>query len=117
MAEHILAQRAIANLLSNAIRHTPPGGEIRAASSSRPPMPWNCVSATPGPGIPPGHLERVFDRFYQVDGARERSEAGPGWDSPSSNPSCGCTAATPAWSANRIGFTIFTLRFPASRWA
>lgn len=77
VADHILAQRAIANLLSNAIRHTPPGGEIRAAIVATDRAVELRVS-NPGPGIPPEHLERVFDRFYQVDGARERSDAGAG---------------------------------------
>ncbi|MDP2785460.1 MAG: heavy metal sensor histidine kinase [Sulfurimicrobium sp.] len=76
-ADHILAQRAIANLLSNAIRHTPPGGVIRAAIAATGEAVALCVS-NPGPGISPEHLERVFDRFYQVDGARERSDAGTG---------------------------------------
>ena len=73
VAERILAQRAIANLLSNAIHHTPPGGEIRAALSATADAVELRVS-NPGPGIPHEHLARVFDRFYQVDGARERSD-------------------------------------------
>jgi signal transduction histidine kinase len=31
-----------------------------------------------GPGIPPEHVERVFDRFYKVDSSRTRSDAPSG---------------------------------------
>lgn len=77
VAVRILAQRAISNLLSNAIRHTPPGGEIRASIVAAGDTMEVRVS-NPGPGIPHRHLERVFDRFYQVDDAREHSDAGTG---------------------------------------
>lgn len=72
-----MTQRAIANLLSNAIRHTPPGGIIHARISTAD----NGVAlriSNPGHGIPAEHLAKVFDRFYQIDDARERSEAGTG---------------------------------------
>ena len=77
VAERILAQRAIANLLSDAIRHAPPGGEIHATIAATADAVELRVS-NPGPGIPPEHLERVFDRFYQVDAAREHGDAGTG---------------------------------------
>ena len=77
MADHILAQRAIANLLSNAIHHTPPHGEIRASIVTTGDAVELCVS-NPGPGISPEHMERVFDRFYQVDGARKHADAQTG---------------------------------------
>lgn len=77
VAAPIMAQRAIANLISNAIRHTPSGGVIRASIITLHDSIMLRIS-NPGSGIPAEHLARVFDRFYQVDDARERSEAGTG---------------------------------------
>ena len=81
VADHILAQRAIANLLSNAIRHTPPRNEIHATLVSSGPGVELRVS-NPGPGIAPEHLAKVFDRFYQVNGQvngqAESARAGAG---------------------------------------
>lgn len=76
-ADPIMAQRAIANLISNAIRHSPHGGIIHASITSLHDNVTLRIS-NPGHGIPDEHLARVFDRFYQVDDARERSDAGTG---------------------------------------
>lgn len=76
-ADQIMTQRAIGNVLSNAIRHTLPGNSIKASIITA----GDSVSlhiSNPGAGISPEHLTRVFDRFYQVDDARERSDAGTG---------------------------------------
>ncbi len=72
VADRILVQRAIGNLLSNAVRHSPPGSEIRASIVAGAYAIELRVS-NPGAGIPPDHLERVFDRFYRIDDARENS--------------------------------------------
>jgi two-component system heavy metal sensor histidine kinase CusS len=72
VADRILVQRAIGNLLSNAVRHSPPGSEIRASIVAGVHAIELRVS-NPGAGIPPDHLERVFDRFYRIDDARENS--------------------------------------------
>ena len=64
-------------LTDNAIRHTPPGGEVRVtlAKSSG----GIRISVTDsGEGIPPQHLEKIFDRFYQVDSSRNKGGAGLG---------------------------------------
>ncbi|MFL5887411.1 MAG: ATP-binding protein, partial [Thermoleophilaceae bacterium] len=71
-----LAQ-ALRNLLRNAIEHTHPGGVVRLAASAR----GGRVTITvddDGPGIPPEHRERVFDRFHRTDPARSRAEGGMG---------------------------------------
>jgi two-component system sensor histidine kinase KdpD len=39
---------------------------------SRRAVPWSCRSPTGGPGIPPGDLERIFDKFYRVEAADNR---------------------------------------------
>jgi signal transduction histidine kinase len=65
------------NLLDNAVRFTPPGGEVTVAAH---PVNGSCevaVSDT-GPGIAAEHLPRLFERFYRADAARSRGDGGTG---------------------------------------
>lgn len=64
--DRLMLERAIANLLSNAVRHTPRGGQIRLELSASAETVVIAV-VNPGPAIPPEHLPRLFDRFYRVD--------------------------------------------------
>lgn len=112
MAERILAQRAIANLLSNAIRHSPPGGEILAALAATADAVKLRVS-NPGPGIPPEHLERVFDRFYQVDDAREHTDAGTGLGLAIVKSIMRLHGGDAGVTSEPDRLTTFTLHFPA----
>jgi|CXWL01.1.fsa_nt_gi two-component system phosphate regulon sensor histidine kinase PhoR len=68
---------AFVNLVSNAIRYTPAGGEIR--------LRWNATEAgaefsvaDTGIGIDPEHLPRLTERFYRVDRGRSRETGGTG---------------------------------------
>jgi heavy metal sensor kinase len=65
------------NLLDNAIKYTPAGGEVEARVEARGEAAIVRVRDT-GPGIPAEHLPRVFDRFYRVDKARAREVGGTG---------------------------------------
>ena len=67
--DRLMLQRALSNLLSNAIRHTPKGGTI-SVNLSQDDKGVHVAVENPGPGIPPEHLPHVFDRFYQADPAR-----------------------------------------------
>ena len=70
-------EQAMQNLAANAIRHTPAGGRVvlhasPAAGSVR------IVVRDTGPGIPPEHLPRIFDRFYKVDASRAGTDVPSG---------------------------------------
>ena len=62
------------NLVENSIKFTPPGGAVTVTvrAPARVGEAVITVSDT-GIGIPPDHLDRVFERFYQVDSARSGS--------------------------------------------
>ncbi len=59
-----------ANLLSNAIRHTPSGGTVEVRGAPEPGAVRFEVSDT-GVGIPASYLPRVFERFFRAPGAPE----------------------------------------------
>ncbi len=69
----------LGNLLDNALRHTPPGGQVQVSahgSTGRDQL--DLVVADNGEGIPAELLDRVFQRFFRVDPARTRSGGGAG---------------------------------------
>jgi two-component system phosphate regulon sensor histidine kinase PhoR len=68
---------AMSNLVSNAIRYTPPGGVICAGWSRSAEGVVFSVTDT-GPGISPEHLPRLSERFYRVDRSRSRETGGTG---------------------------------------
>jgi two-component system sensor histidine kinase BaeS len=74
-ADH-LAQ-VLANLLSNAIRYTPPGGSVSVRAERRPGDLLVSV-ANSGEPIPADDLDHVFERFYRVEKSRDRARGGAG---------------------------------------
>jgi two-component system sensor histidine kinase SenX3 len=68
---------AIANLVDNAVKYSPPGSVVRVHAVDEP----DAVVVTvrdEGIGIPRRDLERIFERFYRVDQARSRETGGTG---------------------------------------
>jgi len=72
-----LMLRAVSNLVSNAIAHTPRGGTVTLSAANEDGTICVEVSDT-GAGIPPEALPRVFDRFFRVDPSRAKSSGGTG---------------------------------------
>lgn len=68
---------ALLNLITNAIKYTPKGGEI---SISWQEVKGGCLFAVSdnGIGIAPAHIERLTERFYRVDSGRSRATGGTG---------------------------------------
>jgi two-component system, OmpR family, heavy metal sensor histidine kinase CusS len=75
--DRALMLRAISNLVSNAIAHTPSGGSVTLAADATDAEIRIKVSDT-GTGIPAEALPRVFDRFFRVDPSRSKTSGGTG---------------------------------------
>jgi heavy metal sensor kinase len=75
--DEALLRRLVINLLDNAIRYTPPGGQVSAELEADPAAVRIRISDT-GVGIAPEAAPRVFDRFYRADKSRSRQDGGFG---------------------------------------
>jgi two-component system, OmpR family, phosphate regulon sensor histidine kinase PhoR len=77
LADSEQVARVLTNLLHNAIKFTPTGGAIVIDAKADPE--WTIVMMTDtGPGIPIIERERVFERFYRADRARQGGGTGLG---------------------------------------
>lgn len=76
-ADRSLLQRAVSNLVSNAIAHTPPQGSIHLGARDDSALVRIEVADT-GVGISEQDLPHVWDRFYRVDPARSQGSGGAG---------------------------------------
>lgn len=71
-------QSAMSNLLSNAIRYTPAGGEVAASWRLMPDGRAEYAVRDSGPGIAAEHIPRLTERFYRIDRSRSRETGGTG---------------------------------------
>jgi len=69
---------AMGNLVSNAIRYTPPGGQIGVRFVRLPEGQAVFEVVDSGPGIAPEHIPRLTERFYRIDRSRSRETGGTG---------------------------------------
>jgi two-component system heavy metal sensor histidine kinase CusS len=111
--DRLMLRRAISNLLSNALRHTPPRGCVEVVIESRP----SAISlqvGNSGSTIAPELLPRLFDRFFRAD----KSRAHP--DTEGAGLGLAITQAIvqahggQAAVTSAAGRTCFTLSFPLS---
>ncbi|WP_102693451.1 cell wall metabolism sensor histidine kinase WalK [Rummeliibacillus pycnus] len=69
--------QVIDNIISNALKYSPDGGNIRFGMTTNDGI-LTVMISDDGMGIPKENVERIFDRFYRVDRARARSMGGTG---------------------------------------
>ena len=70
-------RRALANVVRNAVEHSPPGSSVAVAARSSG-QTAELIVTDHGEGIPPEVLAHVFDRFYRGDPARSQARGGSG---------------------------------------
>lgn len=71
-----LLEQALSNLIDNAIKYSQPGKSVRVVARAGERVSISVIDQ--GVGIPPEHLQRIFERFYRVDPARSREAGGTG---------------------------------------
>lgn len=109
-ADQILLQRAIMNLLSNAIRHADAGSTVSIAVRRDGASAQLSVS-NHGQGIPSDQLDRIFQRFVRLDGARARSDGGTGLGLPIVKSVMQAHGGKVLVNSEAPGMTTFTLVF------
>ena len=67
--------QVLTNIVDNAVRHTPEGGRITLGARQTGGNVELSVQDS-GPGVPPGMLDRIFERFYRTDSSRQREGDG-----------------------------------------
>ncbi len=70
-------RQVLANLVSNALKHTPTGGQVTVTTTQYGSFIRFVVSDT-GPGLTPEQAKHIFERFYRTDEARQRDQTGSG---------------------------------------
>ena len=78
LGEESRLRQVLANLVGNAVTHTPPGTAVEIAVGTLPAGSGVIEVRDHGPGIDPEHAARVFERFYRVDASRGRDSGGAG---------------------------------------
>lgn len=114
-ADPVLLNKALSNLIANAIRYTPRGAPIRVTARAHLDGGYSIEVANPGAAIAPEHLSRLFDRFYRADSARSGSEAASGMGLAIVKAVMALHEGSVSVENSKLGETLFALRFPASR--
>ena len=78
IGDRLMLRRAVSNLLSNALRHTPNGGAVTVQINETDGGMTHIAVENTGSEIPAEHLPRLFDRFYRVDSSRLRTTESSG---------------------------------------
>ncbi len=111
-ADETLFRQALTNLVSNAIRHTPPGGHVSITLSTAADGGAIVAVQDTGSGISPGHLPYVFERFYRADASRTGSTSGAGLGLSLVQTLMTLHGGTVTAESESGQGSVFTLRFP-----
>ncbi len=76
-ADWLRITQVMTNLISNAVKYSHEDGEVTVSFEADKKFVTTLVSDK-GEGIPPGHINRIFERFYRVDKSRSRERGGTG---------------------------------------
>jgi heavy metal sensor kinase len=95
-----LLRQMLLNLLDNAVKHTPAGGEV-SVSLARDDGHYTIVVSDTGAGVPAEAQSHIFERFYRVDKARSRADAVH-----SGNGGAGLGLSIARWIAEAHGGTL-----------
>jgi len=113
-ADELMLNRAVGNLLSNALRHGPRDCTVAVKALVHADGSADIEVTNPGAGIAREHLPRIFDRFYRPSSSREGSSAGSGLG-------LAIVKSIAELHGGRVGVrsepgleTAFTLSFPAA---
>ncbi|WP_280887027.1 HAMP domain-containing sensor histidine kinase [Streptomyces sp. LBL] len=113
-ADPVRLRQAVSNLLSNAVRHTPPGGRVTLRSYVTDAGDEVAVEvADTGSGIAADDLPHVFDRFWRAEKSRNRSTGGSGLGLAIVLKLAEAHGGTAAVVSTEGVGTVFTLRLPA----
>ncbi|MEM7049478.1 MAG: ATP-binding protein [Acidobacteriota bacterium] len=78
VADRIALQRAVANLVDNALKFTPDGGTVEVGVESYGEDHVVLFVEDSGPGVPEADRPKIFERFYRADASRQKSGHGLG---------------------------------------
>lgn len=78
IADPDIAMRVLVNLLSNALKYSPPDSTITVCTRTSAPGTVTFGVTDQGPGIPPEWVEKVFDKYAQVEARKEGASTGLG---------------------------------------
>jgi len=109
--DRLMLRRAVNNLLSNAVRHTPEGGRIAVRVDDSDGSNIVLSVENTGKTIAREHLPRLFDRFYRVDASRQHFGEGAGLGLAITR-SIAQAHGGEAYARSEDGVTIFEIRLP-----
>jgi two-component system, OmpR family, sensor histidine kinase BaeS len=111
-ADPVRLRQAVGNLVSNAIRHTPPGGDV-TVTCQRAGSEFVVEVADTGAGISPEDLPQIFDRFWRADKSRSRRTGGSGLGLPIARQLVEAHGGHVTATSVPGSSSVFTIRLPA----